>query len=216
MKINEELFYTALSKKLRLKYKVLLWIGSFLVVLTLLLQANAFLSKNEPLKSEILIVEGWLPDYALQQALKKFKAGKYKKIITTGGPLSVGSYLIEYKDYAHLAKATLVAMGVDKIDVVAVEAPDVKHERTYHSALALKKWMNKYNVHPENLNLVSLGPHTRRSTILFQKALGDEIQVGAIAIIPADYDPNSWYTSSEGMRTTINELVAYVYVVLFI
>ncbi len=214
MTINQELFNTTLSKKLKLRYKILLWIVSIVVLLTFLLQTNAYLSSNKPVKSEILVVEGWLPDYALQQVMQKFKAGNYKQIITTGGPLSRGSYLKEYKDHAHLAKATLVAMGMDEEDVIAVAASGVKRDRTYHSALALKKWMNEYNVHPDNFNIASLGPHTRRSAMLFQKVFGDAIRIGSIAIDPADYDPKKWYASSEGARSTINELIAYIYAFL--
>lgn len=214
MNIINELFDTALCKKLKLKYKIILWLGSFLLFLAFMFQANAFLSKNEPLKSETLVVEGWLPDYALQQVMEKFKTEKYRNVITTGGPLKTGSYLKEYKDYAQLAKATLVAMGMDEKDVIAVKAPDVKRERTFYSALALKGWMDDHDVHPSSLDLVSLGPHARRSTMLFQKAFKDEVKIGSIAITPEDYDPDKWYGSSEGLRVTINELIAYIYVVL--
>jgi hypothetical protein len=50
--------------------------------------------------------------------------------------------------------------------------------------------------------------------MLFQKAFGEDYEIGSIALIPEDYDPEKWYSSSEGVRTTINELIAYVYVVL--
>jgi len=44
-----------------------------------------FLAENDKIKAEVLVVEGWLPEYALEQACKEFKNGSYKYILTTGG-----------------------------------------------------------------------------------------------------------------------------------
>ncbi|BAY20339.1 hypothetical protein NIES2100_00800 [Calothrix sp. NIES-2100] len=43
------------------------------------------LSVTSPIKSaEILVVQGWLPDYAIQEAVAEFKSSNYRQIITTG------------------------------------------------------------------------------------------------------------------------------------
>ena len=207
-------FNHVMCYKLKLVYKLAIGVFFAFVVLLLLLQANAFLSLNRPVKSDVLIVEGWLPDYALEEAMLIYKKENYKKIITTGGPLFVGSYLIEYVDLAHLSQATLLALGMKENEVVAVPAPDVYIDRTFHSALAVKKWMIKNDVQIKKMNLVSLGPHTRRSTNLYQKVFAGEAEVGSIAIESRDYDSDRWYASSEGVRSTINEAIAYVYAVI--
>jgi len=221
MKMNKILFEQRICTVLKLRYKLLLLLMSVMVLLAMLSEANAFLSKQAPLSSKVLVVEGWLPDYALKEAMSIYTQGGYAKLITTGGPISAGSYLKEYKDYAHLAKATLVAMGMKKEALTAVAAPDVKRERTYHSALALQKWMKQNRFETEVFNLASLGPHTRRSMMLFKKAfsqddtdVNEKIMIGSIAIAPQEYDPKKWYASSAGVRTTIGELIAYVYVLL--
>ena len=215
------LFETKLCKVLKLRYKLSLIAMASVVFFLVLLQTNSFLSNNVPIASKVLVVEGWLPDYALKQAIEIFRREHYKMIITTGGPLGVGSYLKEYKDYANLAKATLLALGMKDEEVFAVSAADVKRDRTYHSALALKEWISINKSRVEAFNLASLGPHTRRSSLLFQKAFSDEdgllensIEIGSFAIEPEDYNPQKWYASSAGVRTTINELIAYMYVVL--
>jgi hypothetical protein len=61
------------------------------------------------------------------------------------------------------------------------------------------------------MDVVTLGAHARRSRLLFQKALGDEFQVGVIAIEDRQFDPNHWWQSSAGVRRVIDELVAYLY-----
>jgi hypothetical protein len=214
MESNRHFFDMEICNKLKLRYKLGLWTAGVVVFFAILLQSNAFLSKDEPLHAKVLILEGWLPDYALKEAMQKFHEGEYQQVYTTGGLLETGSYLKEYRDHAHLAKATLMAMGMDEHDIIAVDAPDVKRDRTYHSALALKKWMEVNKAEAKQLDLASLGPHTRRSSILFQKAFGEGYEIGSIALLPEDYEPEEWYSSSEGVRTTINELIAYVYVVL--
>jgi hypothetical protein len=45
---------------------------------------SGYLSKSEQVKANILIVEGWLPDYAINMSYKEFKNNKYDYVITTG------------------------------------------------------------------------------------------------------------------------------------
>ncbi len=45
---------------------------------------TGYLSKTEQVKANVLIVEGWLPDYALKMASEEFKKNNYEKIVTTG------------------------------------------------------------------------------------------------------------------------------------
>jgi Fe2+ transport system protein FeoA len=45
---------------------------------------SGYLSKSEQVKANILIVEGWLPDYALKIAYEEYQKNGYEYIITTG------------------------------------------------------------------------------------------------------------------------------------
>lgn len=210
-----EIFFNQVAcYKLKLVYKLAIAALFAFVFLFLLVQTNAFLSLDRPVESDVLIVEGWLPDYALEEVVHIYRQGNYKKIITTGGPLEVGSYLKEHFDLAHLAKATLLALGMKENEVVAVPAPAVHRDRTFHSALALKKWMQGNGMQSKRMNLVSLGPHARRSTSLFQDVFTGEVEIGSIAIESRDYDADRWYASSEGVRSTLNEAIAYVYAIV--
>ena len=38
---------------------------------------SGYLSKSEQVKANVLIVEGWLPEYALEMAYKEFEKSKY-------------------------------------------------------------------------------------------------------------------------------------------
>jgi hypothetical protein len=84
-------------------------------------------------------------------------------------------------------------------------------DRTYASALALKNWLGSHGVVETNLNVISLGPHSRRSRLLFEKALGKDYKVGIIAIENQEYDAKQWWASSAGVRSMLDEIIAYLY-----
>jgi hypothetical protein len=178
--------------------------------LLILFNLEPFLSPVQPSGSKTLVVEGWLPDYALDSAASMLKKSKYERIIVTGGVLEQGSYLKEYKNYAGLGKATLIAIGIPDSLIIAVPADFSRKDRTYVSAMALKPWVIEQNI--KYFDVCSHGAHGRRSQYLFQKAVGDSVKVGVISITDAGYDPKKWWTSSQGFRIVTDELIAYLYV----
>lgn len=172
----------------------------------------AFLAVNTPIQADALVIEGWIPDYAIKAALVEFENGSYQKIITTGVPLSKGYYLAEYKDFANLTAATFITLGLDETQVIAVPASKTLRNRTDATAMALLDWLKTSDLNIKSINLVSLGPHARRSWITFRKYLNPEIEVGIISIKSEDYNAEKWWFSSEGFRTVISEFIAYLYV----
>ncbi len=197
------------------------WRGLLLLLLSgiLLLGIGAatvhpFLAVTNPVQAEILVVEGWLPDYALEKAKIEFERQHYRKLYVTGGPLEIGGYLSQYKTYAEIGVATLLRMGLAKDVIEAIPAPAVLRDRTHASAKALKSLLIQQAASNSNINLVSIGLHARRSQLLFQQAFGEFSRVGVIAIENQEYDPTHWWVSSEGVRTVINESIAYLYALI--
>ena len=189
---------------------VLLFAVAALVVFSIR-GAHSFLAVNDPVDNGALVVEGWLPDYALQEAILEFRRGHHSRIFVTGGPLENGAPLSEYRTFAELGAATLLRLGMSSNAVQVVPAPRVRLDRTYASALALKNWLTPHGVTERNFNVISLGPHSRRSRLLFEKALGRDYKVGVIAIQNQEYDTQRWWASSAGVRTVMDEIVAYLY-----
>jgi len=172
----------------------------------------SFLAVNQPINAEVLVIEGWLPDYAVQEALTRFRRGSYRQIVTTGIPIERGCYLAKYKNYAELAAATLKTLGLESDKIVPVPTPEVRKDRTYASAIAVKQWLVKTNPPIKSIDILTLDLHARRSWLLYRQALAStNTQVGIIATPPLDYDPKYWWRYSAGVRKTINELVAYIY-----
>jgi hypothetical protein len=190
---------------------LLLLLAGLLLTIVAVRKAPSFLTVNDPVGGGVLVVEGWVPDYALGEVITEFRRHHYSKLYVVGVPLERGSPLSEYKTYAELSAATLLKMGMDPDSVQAVPTPATRRDRTYASALVLKQWMQQHNVMPTELNLISMGVHSRRSRLLFEKAFGRDARVGIIALENRDYDPAHWWTSSQGVRVVTDELIAYGY-----
>ena len=172
---------------------------------------HPFFAVTDPTRGKILVVEGWLPRYAIESAIQEFKAHGYQKIITTGGPIYSQLPCGEYKNYADLASAVLQDLHVDPERIIAVPAPDAKKDRTYVAALALKRWFDQNDPQQESMDILTLGPHARRSLILHKMALGANVAVGVISVPDRGYDPNRWWRYSQGVKTVINEMIGYIY-----
>ena len=170
-----------------------------------------FLALNDPVSGGLLVVEGWLPDYGLQLASVEFKREHYQKIYVTGGPLEMGMHLAAYQTYAQLGAATLLKLGLDSNVVQAVPAPMVRQDRTYSSAVSLKKWLLEHDLKPTKIQLLSEGPHARRSRLLYEKVMGEDVAIGVTSIPSGQYDPKHWWHYSSGFRNVIDEAVAYLY-----
>ena len=172
---------------------------------------HPFLAPNSPIQADILVVEGWISDYAIKNAIAEFKRGGYQKIITTGLPIEKGYYLAQYKNFAELSAATLIALGFERDKVVAVPAQKTIRNRTTATADALRQWLIHSDLKVEAINIYTSDVHARRSWLIFKQILAPDIKVGVIAATSLGYDPKRWWMSSEGVRSIISEAIAYIY-----
>ncbi|MFN6571819.1 ElyC/SanA/YdcF family protein [Dendronalium sp. ChiSLP03b] len=171
-----------------------------------------FLAVTSPIKAaDILVVDGWISDYALEQAADEFKRGSYRQLITLGVTVDNGYYLAEYKNFAEIGAATLKKLGVAKEKIIAIPTPNVVKNRTNASVVALLQWITESNSTIDSINLFTTDAHARRSWLIYQKILSPKIKVGVISAEPPYYDPKKWWNSSEGVRIIISETIAYIY-----
>lgn len=186
----------------------LLALGALLVF-----QLHPFLAVNAPIQADVLVVEGWLPDYALEQVVSEFHQGSYQTIVVLGEPLRHGYFLSQYKSYAHLAAATLMHLGIESEKIVPLPVLRVDRDRTQTAALIFKQWLSTNHSTLQSINLYSLGPHARRSWLLFKQVL-PEMQIGIIAGVPKEYLPSRWWKYSAGVRWVLSEAIGYGYACL--
>jgi len=174
-----------------------------------------FLAPEKTPHEGLMVVEGWIHDFALDEAVLMYRAGNYSKVVCTGVPIETGSYIQQYKSYPEMTAARLHRLGIPEDQIVVAIADQMKKDRTYAAAVALREAFMAYNVTETNLHLVTTGPHGRRSRMLFQKALGPDYAIGVTCLEDFSYDAEDWYKCSEGARAVLGELIAYTYAKFF-
>src|SRR6185369_2499744 len=87
-------------------------LGFILVAVLVVRGVHPFLAVNHPVDSKAMVIEGWLPDYAIEVVVREFNRGNYEKLYVTGGPIEWGAPLSEYKTYAQRGAAILLKMGL--------------------------------------------------------------------------------------------------------
>jgi len=212
-------FWGLISKRERYGFTLrgyIILAGMSIVLLVLaVLYLLPFLAVTDPVAGDIMVVEGWLPRYAIATSVRDFKKEKYKLLVTIGVPFGIGSPLRRYGTSADLAASCVRSMGFDEEKLIAVSTPDVKRHRTYESAVQLKKWLRSSGLKIKALNVYTLGPHARRSRLLFMSVFAPDVEVGVVAVNSRDYEPNRWWAYSSGVRQVLDEAIAYVYAKFF-
>ena len=196
-------------------------IGIFLFALLCAFVAgiNPFLSLNKPVDTKVMVVEGWLPDYAIKEALDEFNRNHYSLCITAGIAIDKGFFLSQYATYAQLAAETLKKLGMDSSKLAVVSSPEVKVDRTFACACAVRAWIQKSGLSINGINVISLGPHSRRTLLLYRHAFnsgkreGDRkpMRIGIESFDDITYDRSMWWKRSNGFRAVTDELIAYLY-----
>jgi hypothetical protein len=136
-------------------------------------------------------------------------------LLTAGGPFRSGINLESDDNYADLAAYKLRKIVGQNVPVHPVPAPRERRDRTFSSAIAIKQWLEKQGRVPASITIVTLGPHARRSRLLYEKAFGSAVPIGVIALQDKDYEANRWWHYSEGVKEVISEGAAYFYVRIF-
>ncbi|NOQ17289.1 MAG: hypothetical protein GQ581_09535 [Methyloprofundus sp.] len=184
----------------------------FLITTIFILKNLAhYLTQQQSIQAEILIVEGWISEQGLNEVIQHYKANPYKILITTGG-LIKGKYKIKHKTYAESAAAYLRKNGLNKIQIKSLPAPDSAQNRTFLSAVIVRDWMQQQKTPKTKINIISQGVHARRTKFLYQIAFGEQYQIGIIAAKPVGYQLANWWQSSIGAKAVLTELIGLTWV----
>ena len=171
-----------------------------------------FLAVHRPIAHGVLVVEGWMDERSLSRAAEIYLGGGYTQLLTTGGPIERRRVGLELDEYAALAARTLRESGVPPAEVIAVPTPWSQRDRTFESARSVLAWLNDSGVRVDAIDLVSEGPHTRRSWELYRRVFADSgVSVGALAVRPPDYDPGAWWESSAGVKNVLTESIGWLF-----
>src|SRR5271166_5355862 len=201
------------------------WIllGSFCVLLPLIpgviwlwRSGESYFSLTRRLPADVLVVEGWLGYYgydSILAAAKEFEQGDYKYIVTTGG-LTEKQMVQGARNYAEMAKQALVRFGIPQDRILAAPTEGIEHERTYKSAVAAWNALRDKGIRPTAFNVFTLGPHARRSQLVYEKVFWPDSQVGVVAWAPSGYQTEPWWRSQSRTKCLLKETVGYPFEVL--
>lgn len=171
-----------------------------------------FLAVTERASTDVLVVEGWVHQYAIHAALDEFAKGSYRIVIATGGPVSgSGGYTNDFNTSASVGADLLRAAGIPAEVIKMAPSRVMDRDRTYGSAVALRSWLAEHNLHPEAVNVLTEDVHARRTRMLFERALAPQTKVGVIGARNPDYDPAQWWRYSEGVKEVSSEALGWIY-----
>src|SRR6266566_6224775 len=112
-----------------------------------------FLAITHRVNANILVVEGWIHEYAIRSAVDEFRSGSYEWVFTTGGPVQgTGGYTNDYNTSASVGADRLRKSGLANGSVQMVPSRVMDRDRTYGSAVALRDWLRDHNMTVSGIN----------------------------------------------------------------
>jgi len=196
----------------------LTWRGRFLAALVVVAALVAtlrfvhpFLAVTDRVPADVLIVEGWAPPSTMKDAADEFLSGGYKRLILMRPILADPDKYASGRYNGDYVMNLLLQDGVPKDKAVSLFPIVANKDRTFHSALDAKRWLAEQGMVVKSIDVATVGPHARRSRLMYQKAFGDDVKIGIISMPDRAYDPAHWWRSSEGVRDVLGEIIAYCY-----
>lgn len=195
------------------------WRGKLLVLfvvaalaISAFLRAYPFLAVTHRVNTNMLVVEGWVHKYAIRSAVSEFDTGSYQYVFATGGPIvGNGGYVNDYQTVASVGADLLKKCGLPSESLQMVPSHEMGRDRTYSSAVALRDWFRDHNMSVYSFNVLTQDLHARRTRLLYQKAFGEKVSIGIIAVPSPDYDAHRWWRYSDGVEGVLGEGIAYLY-----
>jgi hypothetical protein len=173
--------------------------------------AYGLLALEEPVPgAKLLVVEGWIGNAELDQAIVAFRAGHYQRVVTSGGPIENWLTLHGGTSYAALAAQYLRENGLGEIDVIAVPAPASAQDRTFLSAVMVRDWLAAEGLATQPFDVWSSGPHARRTRMVYRAAFGPDVAIGIRAARSGD-DPERWWRTSGGAKSVLMEAISVLW-----
>lgn len=169
------------------------------------LAADAPAAGRDGRAARTLIVEGWLEEDALEDAIAVIARGRYERVLTSGGPIEGWREDQRWPTYAERAADYLRRHGANQ--VVALAAPKSTQDRSFLSAVVVRDWLRQQGSALDTVDLFSGSVHARRSRLVYRIAFGPEVEIGVFAAPPRRYSLDRWWATSEGAKAVLDEAI---------
>ena len=171
-----------------------------------------YLAVTDRVPANVIVVEAWMHEEGAVAAMAEYKqASDGSDYIVAAGALSGESWYKERWDEVEIVESALRHRGFPSQRFIRARARDTERHRTYQAAVAVRNALAVAGVHPTGINVITIGPHARRSRMIFAKVLGPDIPVGVIAWRPQGLPHERWWKSSGRAVDFLKETVGIVF-----
>ncbi len=170
---------------------------------------HSFLAINRPVATDIMLVEGWISEKAVRNAVHVFYKNNYHKIISIG-------IKFDNDNVGEKGKHLLMKHGIPENSIVVLSPELIKKQsKTVIAAKALKDWIESQPRKIKAINICTEGVHAKKSFIIFKNILEPATHVGIVSLPPSDYNPHIWWLSPLGWKWVVYDFIKYLRAVIF-
>jgi hypothetical protein len=177
-------------------------------------QGENYLSLTQRAPAEVLIVECWIGPEGVQAAGREFVQNHYQVLVATGG-LNGERWNEKRWSYVEMSTTALLPLHLSGDQLIQALAADTERQRTYEMAVAARRALAARGLRPKSVNVLTRGPHARRSRLIFARVFGADTRVGVISWAPVGYAQERWWHSSTRALEFLKESVGLVFEALF-
>lgn len=160
--------------------------------------------------ADVLVMEGWAPPNVVGAAAELYKNGQFEFLATSGGRPVGNAHLLPFDSFSELGAHGLREAGVQS-PIIVVPIIERSADRTRTDTLAVRMELERREIEPTSITVVSVDVHTRRSRMIYRRVFGDSAPVKAVAIDPSGYSKDEWWSNSFGAKSVISEAIAYTF-----
>jgi len=116
---------------------------------------------------------------------------------------------LQYTEQTDFTACILEEMGIPRDRMVRLKRTRSDNSRTYLNAKLVAKWLQQEADSISSVNIYSQAAHTRRSYEMYEYTLGEDVEMGVIALQHKLYHHN-WWKSSRGIKLMGEQIFKYL------
>ena len=107
---------------------------------------------------------------------------QFNSVYDIGLPDGMNRIVNNYESHAEIARNKLLTLGVDSSLIIAAKGNRTGVNRTLASALAVRRWLKSYDGKIDGINIITLGIHSRRTLLTYNRVLDKSLEIGIISL----------------------------------
>jgi hypothetical protein len=138
---------------------------------------------------------------------------KFNSVYDVGRLGGTNRIINDYDTHGELSRNIIIRNGINSSSVVAVTGGRANINRTIKSALAFRNWLKTYDDKSDEINIISMGIHSRRTLVTYKSILGKKVKIGIISL-PESEKPGIRKLKYLDILTEVLNLVYYRIILL--